>query len=120
LEQYQSYIVHCIETRDAGNFILYRHEETDDPQIRYILDGQHRIHAWQAFKAGEFNIPYAGREISFSDFTPTDISILGNRIGCTLQDVVTSGDYDHEITELIYNRFNFSGVAHERKETKDD
>jgi hypothetical protein len=116
LEQYQCFIIHCMETRDAGHFILYRHEETDDRQIRYILDGQHRIHAWQAFKAGEFNIFYAGREISFNDFTSTEIKILESRITCTYQDVVTSGDYDYEITELIYNRFNFSGVAHERKE----
>jgi hypothetical protein len=117
VEQYRSFIIHSIETRSAGNFILYRHE--DDYNSRYILDGQHRIHAWKAFKEGIFNIHFEGREIAYSDFTPLDLKLLDNNILCTIQDVVTADAYDDEVTELIYNRFNFSGVAHERKETKD-
>ena len=114
VEQYQSFIIHCIETRSAGKLILYRHE--DDYSCRYILDGQHRIHAWNAFKEGVFNLHYEGREIAFSDFTPLDLKILENKIMCTVQEVVTADAYDDEVTELIYNRFNFSGVAHNRKE----
>ena len=113
VEQYQSFITYSIEARNAGNIILYRHEE--DYSCRYILDGQHRIHAWKAFREGDFNLHYGGREIAFSDFTSTDLKLLDNQIMCTVQEVVTADAYDHEVTELIYNRFNFSGVAHQER-----
>ena len=113
VEQYQSFIIHSIEARNAGHIILYRHE--DNYSCRYILDGQHRIHAWKAFREGDFNLHYGGREIAFSDFTSTDLKLLDNQIMCTVQEVVTADAYDHEVTELIYNRFNFSGVAHQER-----
>lgn len=112
-EQYKSFIIHSIETYNAGDLILYRHEE--DYSCRYILDGQHRIHAWEEYMKGSFSIEYIGKTIYFSDFTERDISILSNRLMCKVQEIGTDGKYDHELTELIYNRFNFSGVAHKRK-----
>ena len=118
VEQYQSFIIHSIEAKNAGQIILYQHEE--DFSRRYILDGQHRIHAWKAFREGVFNLHYGGREIAFSDFTPLDLKILENRIMCIVHEVVTADAYDHEITELIYNRFNFSGVAHKERKQNDD
>lgn len=117
VEQYQSFIICSIETRSAGQIILYRHE--DDPSCRYILDGQHRIHAWKAFREGVFNLHYGGREIAFSDFTPLDLKILENQIMCIVHEVFTADAYDDEITELIYNRFNFSGVVHKERKQND-
>lgn len=112
LEQYGAYVTHCLITNDAGAFILYRHEE--DINTTYILDGQHRIHAWRMFISGELTLSHEGREIAFSDFTEQDVRLLTNRLTCTVQFIKTSDSYDTELTEYIYNLFNFTGVAHKK------
>lgn len=111
LEQYKSYIKNCLETRICGNFIIY--EDSDGDKV-YLIDGQHRVHAWKMFISGELTLSHDGQEITYSDFTRGDQSSIERMTGL-LTRIIGKG-YPAEAIEQVYNKFNFSGVKHKKEQ----
>ena len=105
-KQYQSYVQHVFETRDAGNFIVYRDNESHKV---YVVDGQHRREAFLRFMRGGFKV--LDNTVSWSDFTADEITRL--KLALTASVTLIQGNgYPDKAIEEMYNRFNFSGVSH--------
>ena len=114
-EQYGSYVRNVLETQDFGSFIIY---EDCDSELIYLIDGQHRANAWKRFIAGSLSVGINGDNITFNDFCLADQRQMGRWTGAVTR--LKGTGYHKKAIELVYNRFNFSGVAHERKETSHD
>jgi hypothetical protein len=110
-EQYASYVRNVLETQDFGSFIIY---QDCDSELIYLVDGQHRANAWKRFIDGSLSVKINDDAITFNDFCLADQRQMGRWTGAVT--TLKSNGYPKEAIELVYNRFNFSGVAHNRKE----
>ena len=113
-DQYTSYVRNVLETHDFGSFITY---QDCDSGLIYLVDGQHRANAWKRFIEGSLSVGINGENMTFNDFCLGDQRQM-ERWASAVTTLKGNG-YPKELIELVYNRFNFSGVAHKERKRND-
>jgi hypothetical protein len=96
--------------KDAGSFIFYN-VVNPNPELLYIVDGQHRVEAIRKFIDDELPVTHKGQTYLFSDFTEIEKRHFRGNIMGNFK-IVEDATYNKETVEAIYNTFNYSGVAH--------
>lgn len=110
--QYNAYLLHLLTERQAGTFTL---ATCNDMDVRYVIDGQHRVKAITSFLNNQWPVKLSGRRshrLYFSHFDERDQRTIKRGILANLVEVIMP-TYSNAIVEQVYNATNFTGVSHD-------